>query len=124
MRNNSYNGAVKNIKGIIDILQNHNPEVTIFIEQIAPRNSSTFSEEGLNLFTGFKNAINTISRERATEDSKVVAADMAEGWGDILLIDEVHYNQYGAKVIANRYFDAIDFYFERYPIPFYTCNQN
>lgn len=111
--NNSYNEAVQNINGIIDILQNHNPEVTIFIEQIAPGNSSTFSEEGLDLFTGFKNAINTISEERSTEDSNLISVDMAEGWGDILLIDEVHYNQYGAKVIADRYFDAIDLYYER-----------
>lgn len=113
IRSNSYEEAIQNIKNIIDILQHHNPEVTIFLEQIAPGNSSTFSEENLQLFTNFQNAINTISQESTTEDSKVVTVDMAQGWVDALLIDEVHYNLFGAKVIADRYFDAIDSYFER-----------
>lgn len=113
IRTNSYEGAIQNINGIIDILQNHNPEVTIFLEQIAPGNSSTFSEENVALFENFKNAILTVSQERSTEDSNVVAVDMAEGWTDILLIDDVHYNLYGAKIVANRYFDAINLYFER-----------
>ncbi|MFC4634139.1 SGNH/GDSL hydrolase family protein [Dokdonia ponticola] len=113
VRTNSYEEAIQNINSIIDILQDHNPEVTIFLEQIAPGNSSSFSEENLELFENFQNAILTISEERSTEDSNVITVDMAMGWTDILLIDDVHYNIYGAKVVGNRYFDAIDLYFER-----------
>jgi len=108
IRSNSYEEAVNNIHGIIDILQDHNPDITIFMEQIAPAISDIYNEENILLFEGFNNAIVTISEERTTEDSKVIAVDMAEGWQDLFLADDLHYNAIGAKVVANRYFNALE----------------
>lgn len=108
IRTNSYDEAVVNMHAIIDILQEHNPDVTIFMEQIAPAISDIYTEENILLFEGFNDAILTISEERSTEDSKVIAVDMAEGWQDFFLADDLHYNAIGAKVVADRYFDALE----------------
>lgn len=108
IRNKSYDEAVVNIHTIIDILQEHNPDVTIFMEQIAPAISDTYTEEDIVLFQGFNDAVLAISEERTTQDSEVVAVDMASGWQDFFLADDLHYNAIGAKVVADRYFDALE----------------
>ncbi|GGG39077.1 hypothetical protein GCM10011344_44930 [Dokdonia pacifica] len=105
--------AIENIHGIIDILQDHNPDITIFIEQIAPAVSEIYTEENLAIFNGFNDAIATISQERTTQDSDVISVDMASGWYDVLLADEVHYNTLGAKVVADKYFNSVNLNLER-----------
>ena len=113
LQETSVEDAIINIHSIIDILQEHNPEVTIFMEQIAPARSDLYTDEDLIIFNNFNESIMTVSTERTTEDSQVVAVDMATGWYDILLADDVHYNSLGAKVVADKYFSAIDLNLER-----------
>ncbi len=108
VRNIANEEAIQNIHGIIDILQDYNPDITIFIEQIAPAVSEIYNEENILIFNSFNEAILTVSEERTTEGSSVISIDMAEGWNDILLADDVHYNALGAKFVADKYFDAID----------------
>jgi hypothetical protein len=37
----------------------------------------------------------------------VIVVDMATGFTDIFLADEIHYNEAGAEFIANRYYEAL-----------------
>ena len=113
LQETSVEDAIINIHAIIDILQNHNPEITIFMEQIAPGKSYLYTDENLAIFNNFNESIMTVATERNTEDSQVVAIDMATGWYDVLLADDVHYNSLGAKVVADKYFSAIDLNIER-----------
>jgi len=113
VHNISNEEAIQNIHGIIDILQDHNPDITIFIEQIAPAVSDLYTEENILIFNGFNDAILGVSEERTTDDSSVIAVDMASDWYDHLLADQLHYNILGAKVVANRYFEAVDLNLER-----------
>lgn len=113
IRTNSYEEAIQNRNEIINTLQDHNPEVTIFLEQVAPGNSNNITQESMQLLTNFENAIINTSGQCSTEDSKVIPVDMADGWVDTFLADDVHYNTFGAIVIADRYFKAIDLHFER-----------
>jgi len=106
-----YERAISNINEIIDILQTNNPDVTIFLEQIAPAKTTTFRFQGL--LEIFNNGIADVAISKTTTTSEVVAVDMASGWEDILLADNVHYNGLGAKVIADRYYDAIDEHVEQ-----------
>ena len=108
IRDNSYEAAILNIHEIINILQEHNPDITIFIEQIAPAKSDIYTDEDLILFNGFNDNIMTVAQERSTADSNVISIDMTEGWNDILLADDIHYNALGAKFVADKYFEAID----------------
>ncbi|WP_299679789.1 GDSL-type esterase/lipase family protein [uncultured Dokdonia sp.] len=113
VRNIANEDAIQNIHGIIDILQDYNPDITIFIEQIAPAVSEIYDEENILIFNSFNDAILTVSGERTTEDSQVIAVDMASDWYDILLADQVHYNSLGAKVVADKYYNAVNLHLER-----------
>jgi lysophospholipase L1-like esterase len=48
-----------------------------------------------------------IAAQQITSFSKVITMDMAAGFNDSYLADDVHYNGAGAAFIANRYFDVL-----------------
>ena len=54
-----------------------------------------------------KKDILTIAESKTTSKSEVIAIDMYTGFNDSLLADDVHYNEDGAKFIAERYFDVL-----------------
>ncbi|MEM1000916.1 MAG: GDSL-type esterase/lipase family protein [Bacteroidota bacterium] len=99
--------AAENIRQMVVELRRLNPNVTIFIEQIAPGRSDLMSAELTAKWTDFQTNIATLATEMNTTASKVVVVDMATGWSDSLMPDAVHYNQAGAKFVADRYFTAI-----------------
>lgn len=102
--------AIANIHEIITLLQLDNPDVTIFIEQIAPGIINLKSQD---ILQDFNDAIADVPTYTTTTTSKVVSVDMATGWLNAFLADDVHYNELGAKVVADRYFDAIDEHVEQ-----------
>ena len=103
----SYTQAITNVNGIIDIIQDFNPNTTIIIEQMAPARSDIMTSELTNFLEQIKKDILTIAESKTTAKSEVIAVDMYSGFKDSLLADDVHYNEDGAKFIAVRYFDLL-----------------
>lgn len=106
--------AISNINGIIDVLQAVNPDVTIFIEQLAPGHSDIMTITELEAYIEkLQSEVLTIATQQTTNTSNVIAVDMYTGWSDVYLADDVHYNTTGAKVIADRYDAAMEAFYPR-----------
>lgn len=118
----SMSEVVKNINSIIDTIQRFNPYVKIFLEQIAPGLSTLMSPEMTELFDSFNDRISDIPSEQSDGFSSVIAVDMATGWSDEYLADDVHYNETGAKVVADRYIQAFEMLYEQPDIPVNTVS--
>ena len=103
----SYTQAVSNINDIIDVIQEFNPNTTIIIEQMAPARSDIMTPELTGFLEQMKKDILNIAESKTTSKSEVIAIDMYTGFNDSLLADDVHYNEDGAKFIAERYFDVL-----------------
>lgn len=96
-----------NINEIIDILQAQNPNVIIFIEQIAPGHSDLMTNDLNDFFNSFNSQIPTIAANQTNDNSTVIPVNMSTAWQDDYLADPVHYNEEGAKIVADRYFQAM-----------------
>lgn len=106
LQNLSFDEAVKNVNAIIDLLQAKNPNITVIIEQMAPPNSS--ADAVLKTYLKRMNTeVVNIANAQTTSTSKVITVDMNTGFTDAMLADPVHYNEAGAKFIAERYYAAI-----------------
>ena len=103
----SLESILPNINAIIDKIQAHNPNVTIIIEQMAPAKSSFMDEELTAIFEQIHTLIAQIAITQTTETSIVIPIDMASGFSDDFLADDVHYNTKGAKFIAEKYYDKL-----------------
>ncbi|MEO0734129.1 MAG: GDSL-type esterase/lipase family protein [Bacteroidota bacterium] len=103
---------VANINAIIDLLQTANPEVTIIIEQLAPGMSAFMTAEFTDAFEQIQREVVTIAAQQTTATSRVLTIDMFTGFEDDLLADEVHYNEAGAKFIADRYYTILQDFLE------------
>ena len=99
--------AIDNIHLIIDAIQNAHPDVTIFIEKIAPGNNEIMTPEFQLKLDEFNQLIAALAPIQTNANSDVIAVDMYTGFTENLLADDVHYNQEGALFIAERYFNAI-----------------
>lgn len=108
LENRPYEQAIQNINAIIDAIQASNPEVTIIIEQLAPALSSEMTPELSMYFIQMQQDVVSIAAEQSTTLSKVITVDMATGFTDNLLADEVHYNEAGARFIAERYYTVLE----------------
>ena len=107
LENLSYDNAISNINDIIDIIQSVNPNVTIIIEQLAPARSDLMTGELATYFEQMQQDVVTIAANQTTESSQVLTVDMATGFKDSFLADDVHYNEAGASFIADRYYDLL-----------------
>ena len=99
--------AIDNIHLIIDAIQNAHPNVTIFIEKIAPGNNEIMTPEFQLKLDEFNQLIAALAPIQTNANSNVIVVDMYTGFTENLLADDVHYNQEGALFIAERYFNAI-----------------
>lgn len=102
-----YNQTLSNINGIIDALQNANPNVIIIIEQLAPARSGFMTTELSNYLNQLQQDVVIVASDHSTTASQVIAVDMFTGFDDSLLADDVHYNEAGAAFIATRYYDVL-----------------
>jgi hypothetical protein len=98
---------ISNIVQLVEKLQTHNSNVTIFLEQIAPANSETMTSSLTNNINDFNSQIISIADSLSTNTSKVIALDMNTNFNESYLADDVHYNEAGAKFIADIYFGGI-----------------
>ena len=102
-----YDQTLLNINAIIDLLQADNSNVTILIEQIAPGRTDFMTPEYTAIFNQSREDVLNLASVQSTENSEVIVVDMATGFTDIFLADEIHYNEAGAEFIANRYYEAL-----------------
>lgn len=102
-----YSQAVSNINNIIDVLQADNPSVKIILEQMAPARSDIMTTELTEFFTQMQQEVINIAVNKTTTSSTVISVDMFTGFSDVLLADDVHYNESGAVFIANRYYTVL-----------------
>ena len=107
LENLPYEDAISNINAIIDALQAKNANVTILIEQLAPARSELMVEPLRTYFNRMQADVVKIANEQSTASSTVIPVDMASGFNDAMLADDVHYNETGAKFIATRYYDVL-----------------
>ena len=98
---------IANVNSIIDKIQAHNSNITIIIELLAPGKTSFMTEDYTLLFAQMKTVITQIASSHTTATSEVVVVDMATGFTDGMLADDIHYNQAGAAFIAERYYNAL-----------------
>lgn len=105
--NMPYNAIIEDIKYIIDALQASNPEVTILLEQMAPAHSDDMTTELTTYINDLHQDILLIASNKTTSTSQVIAIDMFTGFSDAMLADDVHYNELGAKFIADRYYSVL-----------------
>ncbi|MEM9363064.1 MAG: GDSL-type esterase/lipase family protein [Bacteroidota bacterium] len=103
----TYEGVLENINAIVDAIQAINPNVTIVIEQAAPPMTREQTSEFLAVYNQIIQDVVTIGERQSTPTSKVLTVDMATGFTDAMLADDVHYNEAGAQFIANRYFEIL-----------------
>jgi hypothetical protein len=102
-----YEDAIVNIKATLDVLQAQNPNVIIFIEQMAPARSDTMDATLTSYINSYHSDILTIAADKTTENSQVIPVDMFTNFTDKLLADDVHYNSAGAEFIAARYYNVL-----------------
>ena len=98
---------IANIVELVEKLQTHNSNITIFLERIAPANSETMTSSLTTNLNDFNSQIISIADNLTTNTSKVIALDMNTNFNESYLADDVHYNKAGAKFIADIYFDGI-----------------
>ena len=48
-----------------------------------------------------------IASNKTTSTSEIIAIDMFTGFTDAMLADDVHYNELGAKFIADKYYAVL-----------------
>lgn len=107
LQNLPYASTLAGINGIIDLLQEANPEVTILMELIAPGRSDFMTAEMTAYFDRLNQELPTIATQQSTASSSVIVVDMVTGFSDSLLADEVHYNEAGAVFVAQRYYQVL-----------------
>ena len=98
---------ITNIIELVEKLQTHNSNITIFLEEIATANSETMTPSLTTNLNDFNSQIASIANTLTTNTSKVIALDMNTNFNESYLADDVHYNEAGAKFIADIYFDGI-----------------
>ena len=108
LQNLSYSDAVDNINSIIDVLQEANPNITIIMEQLAPARSELMTGDLANYFDQLQTDVIQIAQDQTTSTSSVLLVDMATGFNDSYLADDVHYNEAGAIFIANQYYNKLE----------------
>ena len=102
-----YETILSNVNSIIDIIQQANPNVTIIIEKLAPANSIIMVPPLTDYFDSWGEDVVTLAQHQTTSTSQVLTVDMYSGFNNSYLADLLHYNQSGAELIANRYYDVL-----------------
>ncbi len=102
-----YDDAIVNINATLDVLQAQNPNVLIFIEQMAPAHSDSMDATLTSYITRYHEDILSMATTKTTINSQVIPINMYTGFTDSMLADDVHYNTAGAQFIADRYYTVL-----------------
>ena len=74
---------------------------------MAPGRSDTMTSELTSYFNQINEEMLSIASQQSTSSSEVIAVDMYTGFTDLMLADDVHYNDSGADFIATRYYNVL-----------------
>lgn len=99
--------VIDNIALIIDEIQNRFPNIIIFLEQIAPGNNETMTNDISLKLSEYNDLIYQTATAYSNQNTSVIAVDMNTNFTVNLLADDVHYNQDGAIFVAEQYFSSI-----------------
>ena len=114
--------VISNLYEIIAILQQKNPEVIILLEQIAPARSDLMNSDFEILLNQFHQSLIDIQEAHQSDSlSPILLVDLFTGWNDGYLADEVHYNEGGSKVVAERYYTILSEQFGLSALPPGEC---
>jgi lysophospholipase L1-like esterase len=103
--NQSTESTVKEIKQIINVLQDDNSTVTVFLAQIIPTENPASNRR----IDELNKQIDEIAEAESTEESLVVVVDQNSKFDvDEDTYDGVHPNEAGEEKMAQKWFDAID----------------
>ncbi|HAA10140.1 MAG TPA: hypothetical protein DCE41_00010, partial [Cytophagales bacterium] len=108
LENSSFEDAVDNVNAIIDVLQANNPNVTIIIEQMAPAMEEAMTTELTSFMSQMNQEVLNMAAVQTTATSQVLTVDMFTGFNDTHLADDVHYNEAGATLVAERYYTVLE----------------
>ena len=107
---NTAEETVANIYTIIAVIRSYNPNVAIFVEQVAPTTYSSDIATELDELQRMNTLIGKLALALDQPEAPVVAVDMHTGWKENYFIDNIHYNALGSIVVANRYFESMQAY--------------
>lgn len=90
---------------MIQILREDNPEVTVLLAKLIPAKLNPGGGEAVE---SLNEVIPTVAEDMSTEQSPVIVVDHFEGFDvDEHTYDGVHPNEAGEKLMAKRWFEAI-----------------
>ena len=98
---------IQAIEEIITALRRKFDNPDFIIEQIAPGRSDFMANLNQERFDRFNSLLPGLQSSLNRSESMIWLVDNSKGWTDDLFADEVHYNQAGAKLVADRYYAEI-----------------
>ena len=107
-QNNTVASTIEEIEDIIGILRNDNSNVTIFLAQILPLQdvAKNARVDGINA-----ELVNLASSLNQTQ-SRIILVDHNSGWNITeYTYDNVHPNETGEEIMAQRWFNAFDVFY-------------
>ncbi len=107
-QNNTVSSTIGEIEAIIGILRNDNPNITVFLAQILPLQDvvKNAKVDGIN-----SELVNLASHLNQTQ-SRIILVDHNSGWKITeYTYDNVHPNETGEEIMAQRWFNAFDSFF-------------
>jgi len=103
LKHQSIESTILELKGIIDVLRNDNPHVTVLLAQIIPTNHSQNHS-----FTDLNAQMQGIIDEKSTAQSPIILVDQNSGFDPVTdTYDDVHPNLIGEEKMAQKWFDAL-----------------
>lgn len=100
--------VIENIEIIIGRIHQLNPNIKVFIEQIAPTHSNFMTNELDDILQQFNAKIAELGSSVISGGANIHVVDMFTDFTDDYFFDDVHYNEAGAKEVADRYFQTIN----------------
>ena len=98
---------IANMHLIIDRIQLHNPDAFIVVEQVPGGRDDFITEDMQGRIVDFNTQVAILAADQSDSTSTVVAVDMYSDFTQGMFIDPVHYNELGAKFLAQQYFNKI-----------------
>ena len=107
LENLPYSNTISHINKIIDIIQVSNTNCTIIIELPAPGHTSIMTGNLATYLENLQTDLTGIATNQTNNTSAVLTVNMYTGFSNSMLADDVHYNEYGAKFIADKHFEVL-----------------
>ncbi|GEM_PF-1510328 len=109
IQSNSVTSSVEELKQVIDILREDNPNITIFLTKLIPAVNSGIN----NRIEELNNLIPTIVTDKNQANSPVILVDQNSGFNaNTDTYDGIHPNPTGEAKMAQKWFDALKNYFD------------